>query len=66
MQTNSIDENEFEDEGKTYVAKDAGVDLSCDGCALDHPAACFHSKRPKCTGTFRKDQRNVIFIEKTA
>lgn len=55
-----MNENEFELDGKVYVA--VGVTHeSCHGCAVYHK---FCSLAPMCIQEKRKDNRNVIFVEK--
>lgn len=57
-----MDENEFEFEGKVYVAMEhTESDIYCVGCDL-YPN-CF-SEVAKCTPDERSDFRNVIFVEK--
>ena len=55
-----MDENEFEFEGKTYVALISSVD-SCTGCAMQ-PLPCY--KVSKCSKNDRSDGLDVIFVEK--
>ena len=62
-----MNENEFEYKGVTYVAVDATRDedglICCDGCAMSGVDVrdCF---TVKCSSFDRKDNRNVIFVEK--
>lgn len=54
-----MDENEFEFNGLTYVAK-CGDD--CSGCSMDADDTCYAA--PRCASSERKDGREVIFVEK--
>lgn len=54
-----MNENEFEYNGKMYVAE-RGVD--CTTCAMDAEDTCYAA--PQCTPAERKDNRDVIFVEK--
>lgn len=57
-----MNENEFELDGKFYVAVDVDHD-SCGKCSLRaHP--CYLTNFPHCASNDRKDKRNVIFVEK--
>lgn len=56
-----MNENEFELNGKRYVAVSGKGD--CLGCAFyDNPLDCYHS--PPCAQDKRDDGRDVIFVEK--
>ena len=55
-----MDENEFEHEGKFYVAVVQNNFPFCEGCAFES-SPCGHT--PECT-IKRKDETNVIFVEK--
>lgn len=52
-------ENEFEFEGKQYIAE-CGHD--CWLCAMDEKDTCYAA--PACTTLERADGRSVIFVEK--
>lgn len=62
-----MDENEFEFEGKNYIAVSyTGGDCGCEQskcCAFDRMRHALCS-RFKCTPDKRQDGRNVIFLEK--
>lgn len=63
-----MNENEFEYNGKTYIAINAPMAGNCcQECAFS-PASCMQlldsTKIPPCTRTGRMDNRSVIFIEK--
>ena len=53
-----MNENEFELDGKVYVAVE---DSNCDGCAF---SAVTCSPTPPCHNEDRKDNKSVIFVEK--
>lgn len=57
-------ENEFELNGKRYVAKYFAVDgiAACDGCAFEEDEFC-RVRMPSCDSDKRSDGRNVIFVE---
>lgn len=57
-----MNENEFELDGKVYVAVVADG-KSCSGCALKF-RPCYSTEYPYCIGSDRKDGRDVIFVEK--
>ena len=57
-----MNENEFELDGRTYVARPTHND--CEGCGLHDTDDCWGEERPYCTSTFRTDNRDVIFVEK--
>lgn len=56
-----MDENEFELDGKFYVAVVQNNFPFCEGCAFED-SPCGHT--PECTINKRKDETNVIFVEK--
>ena len=57
-----MSENEFEHEGKRYRAADCTDDGPCYGCAFrKRIRRC--ANLPPCAASFRKDHRNVIFVE---
>lgn len=59
-----MDENELHVCGKVYVAVDHPIDdVECIGCDLYDRNACFLDE-VKCMPDERKDNRNVIFVEK--
>lgn len=55
-----MNENEFEFEGKTYVALRTDID-DCVGCEMQH-LPCY--KVAKCSKNERVDGFDVIFVEK--
>ena len=61
---NEMDENEFEFEGKTYVAEHC----SADDCGFTDGKQCsfisLDCSRFNCFPECRADGRNVIFVEK--
>lgn len=59
-----MNENEFELDGKVYVAVDA--ECGCNGCAFNQVSVrdCNAYAAPYCTRKYRIDNRNVIFVEK--
>jgi hypothetical protein len=63
----NIDENEFEFEGKTYVAVEGA---GCEGCHImrDHsetmPCLGSYERIPACLWSDRSDKRNKVFKEK--
>jgi len=57
-----MNENEFELDGKVYVANHE-EGLSCSSCVfLEYP--CYSWKVPPCSGADRFDGKTVIFMEK--
>lgn len=56
-----MNENEFELDGKIYVAMEQDSFPFCEGCAFD-ALPCGHL--PECTLNKRRDGINVIFVEK--
>ena len=62
-----MDENEFEFDGKVYVAIENNSS-KCDGCALDAETDVGYcldiNQEHPCLAMDRKDRRNVIFLEK--
>lgn len=56
-----MDENEFEFEGKSYVAVEQDKYPFCSGCAFEF---CGCSRVPECVRSKRADNVNVIFVEK--
>lgn len=58
-----MDENEFEIEGVVYMAEDARVGGSCNGCAFFVPMT-WCGRPNSCSQGTRIDGRNVIFVEK--
>lgn len=62
-----MNENEFEFEGKTYVAKPYVAESSCNECAMFVGGDCIAIDVrgiPDCYCGLRKDGMNVIFVEK--
>jgi len=55
-----MNENEFEHDGKVYVAVDA--EFACDGCAAQFSGR--FCSVAKCCDDERSDGRDVIFVEK--
>lgn len=55
-----MDENEFEIDGKVYVAVPDDGEFFCSGCAFESYTCPEIECRPK----HRLDGRNVIFVEK--
>ena len=57
-----LTKNEFEFEGKTYVAIENN---SCEGCVFDKENRCTKPAQTKvlCSEFGRLDDRNVIWIE---
>lgn len=56
-------ENEFEFEGKTFIAVESN--LECDGCAFDGFFCNLDWKSyPACMAGRRHDKKEVIFVEK--
>lgn len=58
-----MSENEFELDGKVYVAVD-GHRYSCVSCAFSDYQCYSRRTIPGCISKERKDKRNVIFVEK--
>ncbi|MGL4483494.1 MAG: hypothetical protein ACRCUS_00945 [Anaerovoracaceae bacterium] len=61
-----MDEDKFEIDGITYIAKDEYPqhrDYNCLGCAFRRVDEC--QKAPPCGKLAREDKRNVIFIKET-
>ena len=55
-------ENEFELNGKKYVAIEEGKLDNCLGCAFyTDPDGCFFS--PACSASFRTDKRSMVWKE---
>ena len=60
-----MNENEFEFEGVSLVAKLTEEMYGCDGCYFDdNGVRCSTTGRPFCHRYFRLDQTQVIFVEK--
>lgn len=57
-----MNENEFELDGKVYVAVQS--DGTCSGCALILTSKKTCHSAPACDRVHREDKRNVIFVEK--
>lgn len=64
-----MNENEFQLNGKTYVAVESDKNNPCKGCAF-WAEGCTKLKRrgkiPCCSTVFRADRKSVIFVEKGA
>ena len=50
----------FNLDGKEYIVKQG---VGCDLCAFNHSVKCNERNLPKCSFTFRKDKKSVIFVE---
>ena len=62
-----MNENEFELDGKVYVAEQCVLideNPSCCWCAFDALSKRINCKIVPCDDHERKDGRNVIFVEK--
>ena len=58
-----MNENEFELDGKVYVAVEHDNSGACIECSFSGSVMCMDDKI-KCIPTMRTDMRNVIFVEK--
>lgn len=60
-----MNENEFEIDGKAYVAVEkASSMVRCSYCSFNNAFECLENPVPACGSEIRLDKRNVIFVEK--